>query len=97
MTAYNQIKRMNIIEPARLSVSPSLNIKIMPDYSLYMHLKFRCAKRQQFDNEKYLSTNREAKRLVQEGKLVDGLYHFMFNFKKGVKGCWRAENYSVCE
>lgn len=67
------------------------------EYALFMHLKYRCAKREEFDHEKYLSVNPDAKQAIENGTVTDGLQHFMLNFAKGGRGCWTTGTYSICE
>ncbi len=95
--AYEQLKTLYPIIPNTLRSPPSLNIKEITDYALYIHLKYRCANRHEFDNDKYLSIHPGVKTSVENNTLVDGLYHFMANFLAGVKGCWKTDTYSFCE
>jgi hypothetical protein len=97
LNTYNQLNALHSLKQNYLHPTPNLNIKTMPDYALYIHLKYRCANRQEFDNEKYLSMHADVKAAVEKGTLVDGLYHFMANFHTGVKGCWKTDTHSVCE
>jgi hypothetical protein len=95
--AHEQLKKLHPIIPNTLRLPPSLNIKEMTNYALYIHLKYRCAKRHEFDNDKYLSIHPGVKMSVENSTLVDGLYHFMANFLAGVKGCWKTDTDSFCE
>ncbi|CAF3374591.1 unnamed protein product [Rotaria socialis] len=95
--SYQQLDAMDSLKPKNFLTAPMLTTKHMADYPLYIYLKYRCAKRHEFDNEKYLATNREAKALVDRGAMVDGLYHFMDNFPKEAIGCWKTEERSFCE
>lgn len=97
LDAYNRLAKLRPVKPEKLRPPPGLNVKQMPDYPLFMHLKYRCAQRYQFDNEKYLSIHPDAKAAVEKGAVVDGLYHFMANFMSGIKGCWKNSNDSFCE
>lgn len=95
--AYEELKTFHPIKPNILRPPPSLSIKELSSYSLFIHLKYRCAKRHEFDNEKYMSIHPDVKTSVENGTLVDGLYHFMANFTTGVKSCWKADTYSFYE
>jgi hypothetical protein len=97
LDAYHRLAKLHSVKPVKLRPPPSLNVKQTPDYPLFIHLKYRCAQRYQFDNEKYLSIYPEAKAAVEKGAVVDGLYHFMLNFMSGIKGCWKNSNDSFCE
>ncbi|CAF2872835.1 unnamed protein product [Rotaria sp. Silwood2] len=97
LRSYKRLEAMHSLQIVNLRPSPSLNIKQMTDYALYIHLKYRCAKRHEFDNDKYLSINPSVKEQVKNGSLPDGFYHFMANFLKGAVGCWRTHNDSFCE
>ena len=97
LNAYKQLEKLHPVKPTNLRAPPGLTIKQTPDYALLIHLKYRCAKGHQFDNEKYLSIHPDAKAAVAQGAIVDGMYHFMANFTSGVKGCWKTSNDSFCE
>jgi hypothetical protein len=94
---YLQLERMSSLKLINLLPPPGLNIKEMPDYSLFIHLKYRCAKKQEFDEENYFKINPDAKKLVDNGTFSDGLHHFMSHFLNGTKGCWKNDYYSICE
>jgi hypothetical protein len=96
---YEQFEKLSSLKLINLLPPPGLNIKhlTIPEYALFIYMKYRCIKRQEFDNEKYLSTNPVVKKLIENGTYTDGLHHFMINFLTGVKGCWRANNQSICE
>ena len=97
LDAYYRLAKLHPVKPDKLRPPPGLNVKQTPDYPLFMHLKYRCAQRYQFDNEKYLSIHPDVKAAVEKGAVVDGLYHFMANFMSGIKGCWKNSNDSFCE
>ena len=102
MNVYKEFKTLHSPEPILLLPPPMLNIKHMPDkgdaaYTLFIYLKYRAAKREEFDHERYLSINADAKKAVENRTVLDGLHHFMLNYATGVQGCWKTDTYSICE
>ena len=104
MNVYKQFQMFYSSEPITLSPPPLLNLKHMPDhhqgdadYTLFIYLKYRVARREEFDQERYLSINPDAKQAIKNGTANDGLHHFMLNYANGVKGCWKTNTYSICE
>src|SRR5262249_46823503 len=49
LNAHEQLKKLHPIIPDTLIPLPGLNIKQISDYALFIHLKYRCAKRHEFD------------------------------------------------
>ena len=102
LEVHSEFKVLHELEPIKLLPPLLLNIQDMPDqsaidYALFMYLKYRCAKREEFDHEKYLSVNPAAKRAIENGTVTDGLHHFLLSFAKGGRGCWKTDVYSICE
>jgi hypothetical protein len=97
LDSYAQLEKLSSLKLKYLLSPPGLNVKQMPDYPLFIYLKYRCAKRQEFDNEKYLNINPDVKKLLDNGTFTDGLHHFMASFLTGIKGCWKTDSYSICE
>jgi hypothetical protein len=97
LESYNELKILHSLTPIALIPPPGLNINDTSDYTLSIHLKYRCAKRQEFDEKKYLSINTDAAKLIKNGAYTDGLHHFMANFLTGVIGCWKTGTYTICE
>lgn len=102
LNAHNQFNILHGSEPKKLLSPPLLNIQDIPvrsdiDYALYMYLKYRCLKREEFDHEKYLAINPDVKQAIKNGTMVDSFQHFLFNFAKGAIGCWKTDTYAICE
>ena len=73
-----------------MALLPSVlfNIKDMPDrsaigYALVKYLKYRCARHEEFDHERYLSINSDVKEAIKNRNVTDGLEYFMLNFLFG--------------
>ncbi|CAF3776020.1 unnamed protein product [Rotaria sp. Silwood1] len=97
INTYKQLKMLHSLTPIDLLSPPGLVLNETYYYKLDMHLKYRCAKRQEFDHERYLNINPDVKEAIRNHTYTDGLHHFMATFSSGAKGCWRTGIYSVCE
>lgn len=97
LNTHRHLISMASFQPKQLQSLPLLAANSLRNYALYIYMKYRCTKRHEFDNEKYLQIHPDAKNSVKNGSLVDGLYHFMENFSKGVRGCWKTDTNTFCE
>ncbi|CAF4048348.1 unnamed protein product [Rotaria sordida] len=97
INAYKQLKMLYSLTPIDLLPSSGLNLNQTSFHALSMHLQYRCAKKQEFDNERYLTINPGAKEAIRNRTYTDGLHHFMATFSSGAKGCWKTDTYSICE
>ena len=85
---YQQFIMFHSLKLIALLLPVLFNIKDMLDrsaigYALVTYLKYRCARHEEFDHERYLSINSDVKEAIKNRNVTDGLEYFMLNFLFG--------------
>ena len=66
------------------------------DYGLYLYFKLKIAQRQDWDEERFLTSAPEVKKAIEKHQYVDGLQYFVEQgFAGNATGAWVPENHDT--